>query len=138
MWQEGSMKNSSNFTVDSSQQVLIKMLTAGVPIEDAAMQQLRSVAALPFVYKHVAAMPDVHWGMGASVGSVIPTKGAIVPAAVGVDIGCGMMAQRTTLTGADLPDSLADLRTEIERCIPHGRTNNGRPGDRGAWHDLPK
>jgi len=132
------MKNSSNFTVDNSQHVPIKMWTAGVPVEASAMQQLRNVAALPFVHKHVAAMPDVHWGMGATVGSVIPTKGAIVPAAVGVDIGCGMMAQRTTLTAGDLPDSLAGLRTEIERRIPHGRTNNGRPGDRGAWHDLPK
>jgi tRNA-splicing ligase RtcB len=82
-------------------------------------------------------MPDVHWGMGATVGSVIPTKGAIVPAAVGVDIGCGMIAQRTTLTASDLPDTLTRLRSEIERRIPHGRTNNGGPGDRGAWHDVP-
>jgi tRNA-splicing ligase RtcB len=128
----------SNISVEGSQRVPIKMWTAGVPVEDSAMQQLRNVASLPFVHKHVAVMPDVHWGMGATVGSVIPTKGAIVPAAVGVDIGCGMMAQRTTLTAADLPDSLAGLRSEIERRIPHGRTNNGREGDRGAWHDLPK
>lgn len=66
-------------------------------------------------------MPDVHWGMGATVGSVIPTKGAIIPAAVGVDIGCGMMAQRTTLTSADLPDGLHALRTEIESRVPQGR-----------------
>ena len=66
------------------------------PIEASAEKQLRNVAAMPFVYKWVAAMPDVHWGIGATVGSVIPTKGAIIPAAVGVDIGCGMMAVQTT------------------------------------------
>jgi len=127
----------STFDVDTSQRVPIKMWTRGVPVEDQAMQQLRNVASLPFIHRHVAVMPDVHWGMGATVGSVIPTKGAIVPAAVGVDIGCGMMARRTTLTASDLPDSLANLRHEIERRIPHGRTNNGGPGDRGAWHDIP-
>jgi tRNA-splicing ligase RtcB (3'-phosphate/5'-hydroxy nucleic acid ligase) len=132
------MKSSSSFSSDNSQRVPIKMWTAGVPVEEQAMQQLRNVASLPFVHEHVAVMPDVHWGMGATVGSVIPTKGAIVPAAVGVDIGCGMMAQRTTLVAGDLPDSLADLRSEIERRVPHGRTNNGGPGDRGAWHDLPQ
>lgn len=72
--------------------VPIKAWTKGVPLEDAARQQLLNVAQLPFIYKWVAAMPDVHWGIGATVGSVIPTRGAIVPAAVGVDIGCGMMA----------------------------------------------
>jgi tRNA-splicing ligase RtcB len=128
----------STYTVEDGQRVPIKMWTAGVPVEAGAMAQLRNVASLPFVHGHVAVMPDVHWGMGATVGSVIPTKGAIVPAAVGVDIGCGMMAQRTTLSASDLPDSLAALRTGIERRIPHGRTNNGRPGDRGAWGELPK
>jgi tRNA-splicing ligase RtcB len=126
------------YEVDASQRVPIKMWTRGVPVEDAAMQQLRNVATLPFVHRHVAVMPDVHWGMGATVGSVIPTKGAIVPAAVGVDIGCGMIAQQTTLKAADLPDNLAPLRSEIERTIPHGRTNNGGPGDRGAWQDVPE
>src|ERR1700742_1183905 len=127
----------NTYTVDEGQRVPIKMWTAGVPVEAGAMQQLRNVASLPFVHRHVAVMPDVHWGMGATVGSVIPTKGAIVPAAVGVDIGCGMMAQRTTLTASDLPDSLAALRSGSERRVPHGRTNNGRPGDRGAWGELP-
>ncbi|WP_252407043.1 RtcB family protein, partial [Escherichia coli] len=70
----------------------MKAWTRGVPIEESAMKQLRNVASLPFIHKHVAVMPDVHWGMGATVGSVIPTVGAIIPAAVGVDIGCGMMA----------------------------------------------
>src|SRR6266496_2581442 len=82
----------------------IKAWTKGVPLEDAARQQLLNVAQLPFIYKWVAAMPDVHWGIGATVGSVIPTKGAIIPAAVGVDIGCGMMAVQTSLNARDLPD----------------------------------
>jgi tRNA-splicing ligase RtcB len=98
----------------------IKAWTEGVPIEDAALRQLRNVAQLPFVHKHVAAMPDVHWGMGATVGSVIPAKGAIIPAAVGVDIGCGMCAMRTSLTSHDLPENLSDLRRAIERKIPVG------------------
>lgn len=114
----------------------IKAWTRGVGVEDVAKQQLRNLASMPFIHKHVAAMPDVHWGMGATVGSVIATKGAIIPAAVGVDIGCGMMAQRTTLTASDLPDNLHALRTAIEVRIPHGRTNNGAPGDRGAWGDT--
>jgi tRNA-splicing ligase RtcB (3'-phosphate/5'-hydroxy nucleic acid ligase) len=98
----------------------IKAWIDGVPLEDAARKQLINVASLPFIHHHIAAMPDVHWGMGATVGSVIPTRGAIIPAAVGVDIGCGMMAMRTSLTADDLPDSLADLRTRIERAVPHG------------------
>src|SRR5207245_1732418 len=85
---------------------LIKAWTRGVLMEDQAEQQLRNVASLPFIFKWVAAMPDVHWGIGATVGSVIPTKGAIIPAAVGVDIGCGMMAVKTSLTANHLPDSL--------------------------------
>jgi tRNA-splicing ligase RtcB len=112
---------------------LIKAWTDGVQVEDQARAQLDNIAAMPFVHKHVAIMPDVHWGTGATVGSVIPTKGAIIPAAVGVDIGCGMAAQRTTLTAADLPDNLFGLRSAIEARIPHGRTDNGGAGDRGAW-----
>ena len=115
----------------------IKAWTNGVPLEDAARQQLLNVATLPFIHGHVAVMPDVHWGMGATVGSVIPTKGAIVPAAVGVDIGCGMVAARTALTANDLPDSLSAVRTAIEKAVPHGRTNHGGEGDRGAWHNVP-
>jgi tRNA-splicing ligase RtcB (3'-phosphate/5'-hydroxy nucleic acid ligase) len=111
----------------------IKAWVHGVQVDDAAKQQLRNLAAMPFIHKHVAAMPDVHWGLGATVGSVIATKGAIIPAAVGVDIGCGMMAQRTTLTASDLPDNLHALRTEIEARVPHGRTHHGGTGDRGAW-----
>ncbi|WP_394846016.1 RtcB family protein [Pendulispora brunnea] len=115
----------------------IKAWTVGVPFEAEAEAQLRRVAELPFIHKWVAVMPDVHAGIGATVGSVIATKGAIIPAAVGVDIGCGMMATRTTLRASDLPDNLRELRTAIEAAVPHGRTNNGGPGDRGAWGHLP-
>ena len=111
----------------------IKMWTRGVQVEDAALRQLRNVAALPFIFKHVAAMPDVHWGMGATVGSVIATKGAIIPAAVGGDIGCGMVAARLSLTASDLPHNLAAMRSAIEAAVPHGRTDNGGANDRGAW-----
>ena len=90
------------YQVIETDRVPIKAWTHGVPVEDAAVNQLRNVASLPFVYKHVAAMPDVHWGMGATVGSVIATKGAVIPAAVGVDIGCGMVAGRLSLTANDL------------------------------------
>ena len=109
-----------------------------MPIEDAARKQIENVARLPFIHKHVAIMPDVHWGMGATVGSVIPTMGAIIPAAVGVDIGCGMAAVRTNITAAELPDNLGALRSEIEAAVPHGRTDHGRRNDTGAWtHEPP-
>src|SRR5881394_3419448 len=100
--------------------VPIKAWVQGVPVEEVARDQLRNVARLPFIHKWVAAMPDVHWGIGATVGSVIPTVGAVIPAAVGVDIGCGMMAVQTTLTANDLPESLREIRTAIERAVPHG------------------
>lgn len=109
----------------------IKMWIDGVELEDAAKQQLLNVASLPFIHKHVAVMPDVHWGMGATVGSVIPTTGAIVPAAVGVDIGCGMMACKTSLKAKDLPDNLLGMRTAIEAAVPHGRSDNGGANDQG-------
>ncbi|PHV39327.1 RtcB family protein [Janthinobacterium sp. BJB304] len=87
-------------------------------IDAQALRQLHNIASLPIVHPHVAAMPDVHAGIGATVGSVIPTRGAIIPAAVGVDIGCGMNAVRTTLTASDLPDNLARLRSAIEAEVP--------------------
>jgi tRNA-splicing ligase RtcB len=114
----------------------IKMWTDGVSVETQAMAQLENVSRLPFIFKHVAAMPDCHWGMGATVGSVIATKGAIVPAAVGVDIGCGMVAAQTNLVAGDLPDNLHAVRLAIEAAVPHGRTDNGGDNDRGSWHDL--
>lgn len=116
----------------------IKAWIRGVQLEDAARQQLLNLSSLPFIHKHIAAMPDVHWGMGATVGSVIATRGAIVPAAVGVDIGCGMMAVQTTLTASDLPDNLHTIRSSIEQAVPHGRTDNGGPNDRGSWNDIPE
>jgi tRNA-splicing ligase RtcB (3'-phosphate/5'-hydroxy nucleic acid ligase) len=115
--------------------VPVKMWTRGVPIEDEAKRQLMNAARLPIVFKHVAAMPDVHFGIGATVGSVIPTLRAIIPAAVGVDIGCGMMAAKTTLKAEDLPDNLGPLRSAIERAVPHGRTPGSR--DPGAWQKAP-
>ncbi|MCU7930984.1 MAG: RtcB family protein [Candidatus Thiodiazotropha sp. (ex Codakia rugifera)] len=89
-------------------------------VEYAAMDQLTHIAHLPFIHSHVAAMPDVHLGIGATVGSVIPTKGAIIPAAVGVDIGCGMNAVRLSLKAEQLPDSLYRIRSAIEAAIPVG------------------
>jgi len=117
---------------------LVKAWTKGVLLEDSARKQLLNAAQLPFIFKWIAAMPDVHWGIGATVGSVIPTKGAIIPAAVGVDIGCGMMAVETSLNARDLPDNLKGVRAAIETAVPHGRTNQGGSGDRGAWHDIPQ
>jgi len=117
--------------------VPIKAWTRGVQLEDRARDQLKNVAQLPFIYRWVAAMPDVHWGIGATVGSVIPTKGAIIPAAVGVDIGCGMMAVETDLNARDLPEDLKEIRTAVEKAVPQGRTNHGGRGDVGAWSGIP-
>jgi len=112
--------------------------TKGVEREAAAMEQVAKLSRLPVIFDHVAVMPDMHAGIGATVGSVIATKGAVIPSAVGVDIGCGMVATRTSLKASDLPDSLASLRSAIERAVPHGRTSNGVAGqDRGAWKELP-
>jgi len=117
--------------------VPIKMWTRGVPVEDGARAQLARAAQMPFVFKHVAVMPDVHVGIGATVGSVIPTKGAVIPAAVGVDIGCGMMAARTSLVASDLPDNLEAIRSAIEQAVPHGRVVGRGKRDNGSWGDPP-
>lgn len=117
--------------------VPIKMWTKGVPVEDEARKQLENAARLPVVFKHVAAMPDVHLGIGATVGSVIPTIKAIIPAAVGVDIGCGMMAAKTTLRAEDLPDNLGPLRSAIEQAVPHGSVPRHRGRDPGSWENPP-
>ncbi|WDS62046.1 RtcB protein [Pseudomonas phage D6] len=111
----------------------IKAWTVGVPVEPDAVKQLKNLAALPFIKSHLAVMPDVHVGKGATIGSVISTVGAIIPAAVGVDLGCGMAAYRLMATASDLPDSLGHLRAAIEAAVPHGRTDNGGPNDRGAF-----
>ncbi len=113
----------------------IRLWTHGVPVEDDARTQLMNTARMPFIFRHLAVMPDVHLGKGSTIGSVIPTVGAIIPAAVGVDIGCGMMAARTSLTAADLPDSLHALRSAIEAAVPHGKTFGRR--DTGAWDEAP-
>lgn len=103
-------------------------------IEHEAIQQLLNVAQLPIVHGHVAAMPDVHHGIGATVGSVIPTKQAIIPAAVGVDIGCGMNAVRLTLHAKDLPESLAKLRSAVEARVPVGFNQHDSDKVRGSAH----
>ena len=111
----------------------IKGWVRGVPLEAQAHAQLRNLATLPFVGPWVAVMPDVHLGIGATVGSVVPTRGAIIPAAVGVDIGCGMAAVRTTLRANDLPDDLGQLRSAIERSVPVG---NGPGGEHRHMPDA--
>jgi tRNA-splicing ligase RtcB len=118
----------------------VKLWTRGVPVEPEAKEQLARLARMPFIYHHVAVMPDVHVGKGSTIGSVIPTLGAVIPAAVGVDIGCGMMAAKTTLRAADLPDNLGKLRSAIEEAIPHGmspKTRGHKGRDTGSWNSPP-
>lgn len=115
----------------------IKMWTKGVPVDEKAKEQLTATASLPFIFKHLAVMPDVHVGKGSTIGSVIPTKSAIIPAAVGVDIGCGMIAVQTSLMAADLPDNLHPLRVEIEKAVPHGISPLKSTRDKGSWETPP-
>ena len=131
------MKNENYDVMQHENGRPVKMWTKGVPVEEGAKQQLRNTAAMPFIFKHIAVMPDVHLGKGSTIGSVIPTKGAIIPAAVGVDIGCGMMACKTTLSASDLPDNLAPLRSAIEKAVPHGRSNTRAGRDKGSWETPP-
>ena len=97
-----------------------KVLSWATDVEDKTLDQAARAASMPFVPEHIALMPDAHWGLGATVGSVIPTEGAIIPAAVGVDIGCGMIATKTDLTASHLPDSLVALMPLVEQRIPAG------------------
>lgn len=130
--------HNTNYKVMSNEdgKGLVKAWTNGVVFEDGAEQQVRNAASMPFIYKWVAVMPDVHKGIGATVGSVIPTKGAIIPAAVGVDIGCGMMAVQTSLKAEDLPDSLKKMRRTIEKACPHGFVSNPISGHvKGGWNE---
>jgi len=129
---------AKNFDVIDGARVPIKCWTRGVPFEAEAKQQLLNIARLPFIHGWVAVMPDVHLGKGAMVGSVIPTLGAVIPAAVGVDIGCGMMAVETTLSAGDLPENLHGVRTAIEKAVPHGRSERSWKRDEGAWGEPPE
>ena len=122
--------------IDAGNGALVKAWRKGVPFEEGAIEQLKKTAQLPFVFRHVAAMPDTHIGVGATIGTVLPTKGACIPAAVGVDLGCGMIAQRLGLKRANFTN-LPGLRAAIEAAVPCGRTNNGGIGDRGAWGNVP-
>lgn len=105
-------------------------------IDEATAQQFKDLSKMPFIHKHIAVMPDTHMGRGCAIGSVIATKDAIIPAAVGCDIGCGMKAVKTTLTASQLPDNLHKIRTMIEAQIPHGRSNDGGVGDIGARKEI--
>lgn len=124
----------SNFEVlkGENSTVHIKSWTKGVPFEDEAKAQLLKLSKLPFLYKHIAVMPDVHAGKGSTVGSVIATQRVIIPATVGVDLGCGMIAVKTDLKASDLPENLSAMRSEIEQAVPHGG-----PGAVGAWETGP-
>ncbi|PKL77617.1 MAG: RNA-splicing ligase RtcB [Candidatus Melainabacteria bacterium HGW-Melainabacteria-1] len=124
----------SNFLyIDNQAGKPVKAWVKGVLFDPGTQTQLLQTAQLPFIFKHIAAMPDCHVGKGSTVGSVIPTKGAIIPAAVGVDIGCGMVAARTTLSATDLPDSLRELRNVIEKVVPVGFNDWGKQGFDKSW-----
>jgi tRNA-splicing ligase RtcB len=115
--------------------VPIRMWADPASVEEGALQQLRNVATLPWI-KGLAVMPDVHYGKGATVGSVIAMRGAVCPAAVGVDIGCGMSAVKTSLTANDLPGDLSRLRSKIEQAIPVGRGMHDSPVEPGRMHGF--
>lgn len=115
--------------------VPIRMWTDPASVEDSAMRQLQNTAGLPWI-KGLAVMPDVHYGKGATVGSVIAMKDAVCPAAVGVDIGCGMSAVKTSLTANDLPGDLSGLRSQIERAIPVGAGMHREPVDPGRLYGF--
>jgi tRNA-splicing ligase RtcB (3'-phosphate/5'-hydroxy nucleic acid ligase) len=115
--------------------VPIRLWTDPASVEEGALQQLRNVATLPWI-KGLAVMPDVHYGKGATVGSVIAMRGAVCPAAVGVDIGCGMSAVKTSLTANDLPGDLSRLRSKIEQAVPVGRGMHDDPVDPGRFAGL--
>jgi len=121
-----------SFTTIKSDNVPIRLWAPLSEVDSRVIAQLKNVAALPWVAHHVAVMPDVHAGRGATVGSVIAMRGAVAPAAVGVDIGCGMAAMKTTLTASHLPDDLRGLRTAIEKAIPVGK----RFHDSDVWENA--
>ena len=115
-----------SISVLQGKNVPIQLWTKPEEVESTALDQLKNIAALPWVFKHVAVMPDVHYGKGATVGSVIAMKDAVAPAAVGVDIGCGMAAVKTNLSASGLPDSLTLLRQRVEQAIPVGQASHAK------------
>ena len=106
-------------------------------LEQEALDQILETSMMPFIHGHMAIMPDAHWGNGCPIGTVLPTDKAIVPAAVGVDLGCGMTAVRIDCSVEEISGKLLDIRLAIERLVPHGRSNNGQQGDMGAWKTVP-
>lgn len=124
--------------VDEKNGGTVKAWKDGVEFDEKTTHQLLQTASLPFVYKWVAAMPDAHFGSGSTVGTVLPTLGAVVPAAVGVDIGCGMCAYRLPFKRQQFVGKEQTIYDLINKRVPSGRTNNGGPGDRGAWHNIPQ
>jgi len=122
----------SQCVVLTGNKVPIKAWIGDVQLEPEALAQLNNTANMRIIHKHIAVMPDVHWGMGATIGSVIPTLKAVIPAAVGVDIGCGMMAVQTGLMASDLPDNLKALRLAIEEAVPTGFGKDASHF-RGGW-----
>lgn|SRR3989338_4393002 len=134
------LKGQVNYSVvydDERQKVPVKIWDKHVPMEDKVYEQLKKIASLPFIHKHVSAMSDAHVGKGSCVGAVIPTISAIIPATCGVDLGCGIIAVQTDLKASDLPENLKKMRTAIEKAIPHGRDNHGGRRDKGAWGEPP-
>ena len=130
--------SDTNYEVLSAEgSVPVKAWTRGVAFDEGAKKQVLNTARMPFIHKWVAVMPDVHLGIGATVGSVVPTLGAIIPAAVGVDIGCGMMAVQTSLKAEDLPENLSALRAAIEEAVPHGFSSLHKRHVKGGWAQLP-
>lgn len=125
-------KNFNVYDYEGISNIFVWEKVVGPP-EESALEQLRELAAMPFIHKHVAVMPDVHWGMGSTIGSVFATSGAIIPAGVGVDIGCGMTAARLPITSHALPEDCQPLHDAIDAAIPNGRTDNGGKNDKGAW-----
>jgi tRNA-splicing ligase RtcB (3'-phosphate/5'-hydroxy nucleic acid ligase) len=116
----------------------VKAWTRGVEFEEEAQKQLQNIASMDLVHSHIAVMPDVHLGIGATIGSVIPSVDAVIPAAVGVDIGCGMVATKTSLYARDLPENLKGVRLAFEAAVPHGRNHTRSRRDTGAWHNIPE
>lgn len=127
-------------TIITTEKLPIKIWSDEKDVEASAIKQLKNTANMPFVFKHVAAMPDVHLGIGATVGSVIATKKAIMPAAVGVDIGCGMMAVKTALNYKLVQDKIKEIRHSIERSIPVGfnqhKNSSAVGNDWNSWNAV--